>query len=77
MYAITAFLFYARGAVPVARQLLGKYLVHVVDGKRRVGKIVETEAYLGPRDLASHSSKGRTPRTEVMFGPAGHRFMCI
>jgi DNA-3-methyladenine glycosylase len=69
--------FYARGAVPVARALLGKHLVHVVDGKRRVGRIVETEAYLGPHDLASHSSRGRTRRTEVMFGPAGHAYIYL
>ena len=60
--------FYDRGAATVAKALLGHYLVHVVRGRPRVGRIVETEAYLGEHDLASHSSKGRTPRTDVMFG---------
>ena len=69
--------FYARGAELVARELLGKHLVHKVDGKRRVGRIVETEAYLGPHDLASHSSRGRTPRTEVIFGPPGHAYVYL
>jgi DNA-3-methyladenine glycosylase len=69
--------FYARDAVTVARALLGMNLVHVMDGVARVGKIVETEAYLGPHDLASHSSKGRTKRTEVMFGPAGHAYVYL
>lgn len=67
--------FYNRPAEAVAKDLLGKYLVHVVDGIPRIGKIVETEAYLGPHDLASHSSKGRTPRTDVMFGPPGYAYV--
>ena len=69
--------FYDRDAATVARALLGHHLVHVVDGFPRVGRIVETEAYLGPHDLASHSSRGRTPRTEVMFGPPGHAYVYL
>lgn len=61
----------------VARALLGQLLVHVVGGRPRVGRIVETEAYLGPHDLACHSSKGRTPRTEVLFGPPGHAYVFL
>jgi DNA-3-methyladenine glycosylase len=69
--------FYDRGAATVARALLGHHLVRVVDGQLRVGRIVETEAYLGPHDLASHSSRGRTPRTEIMFGPPGHAYVYL
>src|SRR3546814_7098450 len=55
--------FYDRDTILVAHDLLGKYLVHTIDGTERIGKIVEVEAYLGPHDLAAHTSKGNTPRT--------------
>jgi DNA-3-methyladenine glycosylase len=69
--------FYDRDTVEVARDLLGKNLVHVVAGVARVGRIVETEAYLGPHDLAAHSSRGLTKRTRVMFGPPGHAYVYL
>src|SRR4029077_12458975 len=69
--------FYDRDAETVARALLGKLLVRIGDGTERVGRIVEAEAYLGPHDLAAHSSKGRTPRTEVMFGPPGRAYVYL
>lgn len=69
--------FSTRDTRRVARALLGQHLVHVVRGRPRVGRIVETEAYLGPHDLACHSSKGRTPRTAVMFGPAHHAYVYL
>src|SRR5205823_13194990 len=67
--------FFGRGAEEVARRLIGKTMVHRVAGKELAARIVETEAYLGPKDLASHSSKGRTKRTAVMFGPAGRAYV--
>ena len=67
--------FYDRDTVIVAKELLGKYLVHVADGVERIGKIVEVEAYLGPHDLAAHSAKGLTERTKIMFGPPGHAYV--
>jgi DNA-3-methyladenine glycosylase len=67
--------FYGRTALQVARDLLGKVLVHRGPTTSRAGRIVETEAYRGPQDLASHSSKGRTPRTELLFGPAGYAYV--
>ncbi|HEX9047870.1 MAG TPA: DNA-3-methyladenine glycosylase [Verrucomicrobiae bacterium] len=67
--------FYDRDTRLVARELLGKFLVHRAADSERIGKIVETEAYLGPHDLAAHSSKGLTPRTKVMFGPPGHAYV--
>ena len=69
--------FYDRDTATVARELLGKQLVHVTNGVARIGRIVETEAYLGPHDLAAHSSKGLTPRTRVMFGPPGHAYVYL
>ena len=67
--------FYNRETVTVARELLGKWLVRRAKGVERIGKIVEVEAYLGPHDLAAHSARGRTPRTETMFGPPGHAYV--
>jgi len=69
--------FYNRDTVAVARDLLGKLLVHRIGGEARVARIVEVEAYLGPHDLAAHSSKGLTPRTRAMFGPPGHAYVYL
>jgi DNA-3-methyladenine glycosylase len=63
--------FYTRPALSVARELVGKYLVRRIGGRETGVLITETEAYVGPHDLACHASKGRTARTEVMFGPGG------
>ncbi len=67
--------FYNRDTRLVAQELLGKLLVHESDGVQRIGRIVEVEAYLGPHDLAAHSSKGLTNRTKIMFGPPGHAYV--
>jgi len=70
-------LFYDRPTILVARDLLGKLLVHESGGTKRMGRIVEVEAYLGTHDLAAHSSKGLTGRTKVMFGPPGHAYVYL
>ena len=62
-----------RDALVVARELIGCVLVH----RRRAGIIVETEAYLGPEDLASHARFGPTARTSVMFGPGGVAYVYL
>ena len=67
--------FYSRSTLQVASDLIGKVLVRDFDGRRLSGRIVETEAYVGPHDLACHASKGHTPRTSIMFGPAGYAYV--
>lgn len=68
--------FFDRDTESVARDLLGKVLMREVDGKRLWGRLVEVEAYLGPDDLAAHSSGGRrSPRNEVMYGAPGHAYV--
>jgi DNA-3-methyladenine glycosylase len=70
--------FYARPSLAVAPELLGLHLVRNDGGALRIGRIVETEAYMGPEDLAAHSAGGRrTQRTEVMFGPPGHAYVYL
>jgi DNA-3-methyladenine glycosylase len=69
--------FYMRDTLQVARELLGALLVHRTDGVNRIAKIVEVEAYVGAHDLAAHSSKGITKRTQVMFGPPGFAYVYL
>jgi DNA-3-methyladenine glycosylase len=61
----------------VARDLLGRRLVRVLDGERLSGRIVETEAYIGEEDEASHASPGPTERNASMYGPAGHAYVYL
>jgi DNA-3-methyladenine glycosylase len=69
--------FFTRDAIDVAPDLLGKILVHRRGGEEFRARIVETEAYVGAHDLACHAAKGRTGRTEVMFGPGGHAYVYL
>jgi DNA-3-methyladenine glycosylase len=64
-------IFFERDTLRVARELLGAKLVRRFQGRRMSGMVVETEAYLGADDSASHAFRGKTPRNQIMFGPAG------
>lgn len=67
--------FYLGHATAVARSLLGKLLVRRLDGCLMSGVIIETEAYQGEDDLGCHARSGRTPRTQVMYGPCGRAYV--
>jgi DNA-3-methyladenine glycosylase len=70
--------FFLRDVLEVAPDLLGKVLVRRFDDGRRIsGRIIEVEAYRGTEDLACHASKGRTTRTEIMFGPGGFVYVYL
>lgn len=70
--------FYNRDTLVVAKELLGKILVHKINGKLLSGMIVETEAYLGVNDKAAHAYGGRrTKRVETMYGPPGRAYVYI
>jgi DNA-3-methyladenine glycosylase len=67
--------FYSRPVLTVARDCIGKILIHRSPEGEAAGRIVEAEAYRGPLDLAAHSSRGLTRRTAAMYGPPGHSYV--
>lgn len=69
--------FFARPVLGVARDLLGRHLVRSLDGVRLVLRLVETEAYAGEDDPASHARGGPTARSRVMFGPPGRSYVYL
>lgn len=70
--------FYTRNTLVVAKDLLGKYIVRKIGNKEIVGRIIETEAYIGPRDKASHAWRGRrTPRNEAEYLAGGHIYIYL
>lgn len=70
--------FYRKDAIELSKDLLGKYLIHHINNETLIGKIVETEAYMGFDDKAAHTYNGkRTPRTETMYGEEGHAYVYL
>lgn len=77
MRKITSRNFFNRATLKVAKELLGKFLVRKIEGKETAGMISEVEAYVGPKDKASHASRGKTERNKIMFGKAGHWYIYL
>ena len=77
MRRILSRIYFNRPTLTVARSLVGKYLIRCIDGREIAGKIVEVEAYIGSQDRACHASKGRTQRTEVLFGSPGIAYVYL
>ncbi|HBI34300.1 MAG TPA: 3-methyladenine DNA glycosylase [Candidatus Moranbacteria bacterium] len=69
--------FYKQNTLDVAKKLLGCVLVRRIGKKEIRAVITDVEAYMGEDDLANHASKGRTPRTEIMYGAAGHSYVYL
>jgi len=69
--------FYERPTIKVAQDLIGKFLVHKIGPKIYEAEIIETEAYAGFEDKASHASRGKTPRNALMFGRAGFSYVYL
>ena len=69
--------FYERDTLTVAEEILGKTLVHVTPEGVAKGRIVEVEAYIGPKDKAAHSYRGRTKRTEIQYGEGGFAYVYL
>ena len=67
--------FYERETVTVAKQLIGKTLTRKIQGTKMTGIIIETEAYRGKNDLASHAATNVTKRNRIMFGPVGMSYV--
>ncbi len=69
--------FFNRNTLIAAQELLGKFIVRKIGKQKLAGKIVEVEAYNGPEDLASHASRGQTPRNSIMFGHPGFSYVYL
>ncbi|MDQ6735813.1 MAG: DNA-3-methyladenine glycosylase [Nitrospirota bacterium] len=69
--------YFNRSTLKVARSLIGKYVLRETEHGAVAGLIVEVEAYVGPHDLACHASRGRTQRTDVLFGPPGIAYVYL
>ena len=69
--------FYERDTLTAAKELLGCFLVRKIGRKTWRARITEVEAYVGEDDLACHASKGRTKRTETMYGEPGHAYVYL
>ena len=67
--------FYQQNTLKIAQNLLSCFLIRKIGNKIIKSVITETEAYIGENDLASHASKGRTPRTEIMYDKSGHTYI--